>query len=187
MPWETWEYMTQFISANIDHDSARKYLTETWPEWKNPPKFTPETMVPILNNWGKAGWELIHLEPVPEVGNNGDIKFPGDLGIWSHVYFCVFKRRLYEPSTQISCHSHQTEGMDMQNWEYLFITCDYVNDDWHPRYVNSQELKDWKKTLPLPEFSNTLGQEGWELINLSTQGAGDKTYIYRLVFKRPIQ
>ena len=94
---EQWEYMTKFVYAHIDNPDAREYLKETFPNWNNPPKFTPQTMLPELNNWGAAGWELVHMEPVQGVGKNADVLFNygGDMPYrnWSNVYFCVFKRR----------------------------------------------------------------------------------------------
>jgi hypothetical protein len=32
----------------------------------------------------------------------------------------------------------------MQQWEYLFVTCDYHNGDWRPRYVNGGEVREAK-------------------------------------------
>jgi hypothetical protein len=34
---------------------------------------------------------------------------------------------------------------------------------YRPRYVNGQELRDWKKAPPIHEYLNQLGEEGWEL------------------------
>lgn len=90
---EQWEYMTKFVYADINNEGAREYLERTFPDWRNPPKFTPQTMIPELNEYGADGWELVHMQPVAEVGSNGDVLFVGDLRQWSHVYFCVFKRR----------------------------------------------------------------------------------------------
>jgi len=76
----------------------------------------------------------------------------------------------------------------MTQWEYLFVTCDYHNGDWRPRYVNGQEVaeaKPWAE-MTLYEFSNLLGEKGWELVDFLTDhnrlGAVDT---FRLVFKRP--
>ena len=76
----------------------------------------------------------------------------------------------------------------MQKWEYLFISCSHHNGDWRPQYANGHELPDWKRGPTISTYSNQLGTEGWELINLMTghnqYGATDA---YRLVFKRPKQ
>ena len=61
---DQWEYMTKFVHAHIDNPGAREYLRKTFPDWNNPPRFTPSTTLPELNNWGAHGWELIHMEPV---------------------------------------------------------------------------------------------------------------------------
>lgn len=90
---EQWEYMTEFVYANIENAGVREFLQQRWPNWKNPPKFTPQTMMPRLNEWGAEGWELLHMEPIAKVGDNGDVLFPGGGIRWSNVYFCVFKRR----------------------------------------------------------------------------------------------
>jgi hypothetical protein len=72
----------------------------------------------------------------------------------------------------------------MQKWEYLFIVCGSHKGAWRPQYVNGQELRDWQNGSSAVEYSNKLGEEGWEMINLVTQGIGQFTYVYRLVFKR---
>ena len=93
---EKWEYMPRFCYAHIETEGVKEFLKQRWPNWKNPPMYTPQTMIPDLNRWGEDGWELVHMEPVPSVGGKGDVGFPiGGTGgtSWSNVYFCVFKRR----------------------------------------------------------------------------------------------
>jgi hypothetical protein len=94
---EKWEYLTEFAWANIDTKGVREYLKQRWPDW-TPRQYTPESMIPLLNDRGKEGWELVHMEPVRQVGKNQDIKFQsgGEISStdWSNVYFCVFKRRV---------------------------------------------------------------------------------------------
>jgi hypothetical protein len=94
---EQWEYWTGFFWANIDDNGVREYTKKRWPNW-NVPKFAPQTMMPKLNDYGKEGWELIHMEPVRAVGDNQDVLFQsgGDITKkdWSNVYFCVFKRKI---------------------------------------------------------------------------------------------
>jgi hypothetical protein len=50
-------------------------------------------------------------------------------------------------------------------WEYLTVlvspeVLDY--EEIHPKYVNGQELKNWKK-IDLNTFLSQLGAEGWEM------------------------
>jgi hypothetical protein len=91
---EKWEYLTKFICASIENQGAREYIQGAWPDWQ-PAKYSPETMIPELNDYGDRGWELVHMEPVGAVGKNRDVGFVAGQGIplWSNVYFCVFKRR----------------------------------------------------------------------------------------------
>jgi hypothetical protein len=90
-----WQYWTGFIYSDIRHEGAMEFLRREWPKW-NPPKYTPQAMIPELNALGEQGWELVHMEPVPEVGGNADVGFvsggEGSHTHWSHAYFCVFKR-----------------------------------------------------------------------------------------------
>lgn len=86
-----WEYLTTFVEA--DARTQADYLTKRL-GMTGSAKYTPEAMMPNLTALGGAGWELMHIEPV-EVGNNRDIKvFPssGSATVWTHTYFCVFKR-----------------------------------------------------------------------------------------------
>jgi len=89
---EQWEYLTEFLHANIENPGAEESIQRRWPNWK-PPKYTPETMIPELNTLGEQGWELVHMQPVAGIGSNGDVHFQGETYKWSNVYFCVFKRR----------------------------------------------------------------------------------------------
>lgn len=100
---ERWEYITQFVFADIEFPGVKDYFKEAFsPEYK-PPKYSPEAMIPELNSWGAEGWELVHMEPVAGVGKNFDVKFVSGgstTGIptttWSNVYFCVLKRRIID-------------------------------------------------------------------------------------------
>jgi hypothetical protein len=77
----------------------------------------------------------------------------------------------------------------MPKWEYLFVTCEYANQDWRPRYVNGQELheaKPWGE-MTIYDFSNLLGQQAWELVDWeTTHNQYGGTESFRLVFKRPV-
>lgn len=94
---EKWEYMAEFLFADITNPGATAHIQRLYPTWQNPPKYAPQTMLPRLNAWGEQGWELIHMEPVGAVGENQDVGFlhGGEYArtSWSNAYFCVFKRR----------------------------------------------------------------------------------------------
>ncbi len=93
---EKWEYRTEFVYANIDQEGVKEFFLKKYPNWKNPSKYTPETMELYLNQLGDEGWELVHMEPVQAVGKNGDVGVQGGstIWLWSNVYFCALKRRL---------------------------------------------------------------------------------------------
>lgn len=91
-----WEYLTLFVEAEVhkeDADNLKKRFDK-----KKLPKYTPESMIPELDQLGAAGWELVHMEPVPKVGGKGDVLFDGGAH-WSNQYFCVFKRPKQSPVT----------------------------------------------------------------------------------------
>jgi len=95
---EKWEYLTEFIRANIENEGVKAFLQEKYTNWKNPPKYAPQTMIPYLNKRGEQGWELIHIEPV-RIGDNYDISLDfqgGAHGNYTNIYFSVFKRRKQE-------------------------------------------------------------------------------------------
>ncbi len=89
---QKWEYMTLFVTADIDNENAGEFLKQRWPGWTKPPRYTPQTMIPFLNELGEQGWEIVHMEPVADVGNNADVYFNGEYSRYSHTYFCVMKR-----------------------------------------------------------------------------------------------
>lgn len=90
---ERWEYLTRFLYASIENEGAKAYMREKWPGWE-PRKYSPETMIPELNELGDEGWELVHMQPIGAVGNNRDVGFVAGEAMprWSNSYFCVFKR-----------------------------------------------------------------------------------------------
>ena len=97
---EKWEYHAEFISADMTIEQAKKFISEKIPGWKSPPRYSPVALLPRLNSLGENGWEVIHIEPIPHRGNNDDIGFPvtGVMSmagyIYSHTYFCAFKRKI---------------------------------------------------------------------------------------------
>lgn len=96
---DKWEYFPTFIEANAGNKEIKAFLKEEMPDMKNPPRYTPESMMPELNQLGEEGWELVHMEPVASVGKKGDVLFDGTGRQWSNVYFCVFKRRKFNLNT----------------------------------------------------------------------------------------
>lgn len=92
---EQWEYLTTFMTADIDNPGAREYMAMYWPGEKKA-QYAPQSLVPAMNDLGREGWELVHMEPVAKVGSKGDVGFITGQGLtteWSNYYFCVFKRR----------------------------------------------------------------------------------------------
>ena len=90
---EKWEYLTCFMYASVENKGAREHIRLNWPGWE-PAKYSPETMIPELNELGEQGWELVHMQPVGAVGKKDDVGFiAGDaIARWSNSYYCVFKR-----------------------------------------------------------------------------------------------
>jgi hypothetical protein len=89
---ERWEYLTKFITADMNSEEARMQLAAL--ETGARPKYAPEAMIPELNRLGEKGWELIYMQPV-FIGHNHDILMHegGGMKRWTNQYFCVFKRR----------------------------------------------------------------------------------------------
>ncbi|HAZ45003.1 MAG TPA: hypothetical protein DDW76_10635 [Cyanobacteria bacterium UBA11369] len=69
----------------------------------------------------------------------------------------------------------------LPKWEYCFVRLNYFAGDFRPQSINGEELRD--KPLPnLHDFTNQLGDQGWELVGVNyTPGYG---YGF-LIFKRP--
>jgi hypothetical protein len=68
----------------------------------------------------------------------------------------------------------------IRQWEYQIVSFQN-NRGWKPRYVNDEEVADWKKQPNLPEYINQLGVEGWEM-----SGASNATrHQLQVFFKRP--
>lgn len=93
---QRWEYLTRLMWASNTNEGAKEYFQLNWPG-QEPRKYAPETMIPELNDLGDAGWELVHMQPVGEIGKNRDIGFVAGEAMprWSNGYFCVFKRPRY--------------------------------------------------------------------------------------------
>jgi hypothetical protein len=90
---DQFEYFTTFLSAEAKTKEIKEWLKTRNPKVKNPPRFSPEAMIPELNALGTDGWELVTMTPIAGVGKKGDVRFLGEESRWSNTYFCVFKRR----------------------------------------------------------------------------------------------
>ncbi len=90
---DQWEYLTQFVFASIDSQGVKEFFKGIFPPGYKPPKYSPQAMIPELNSLGEEGWELVHMQPVA-VGDKLDVRFNGEITVWSNAYFCVFKRRI---------------------------------------------------------------------------------------------
>jgi hypothetical protein len=50
-------------------------------------------------------------------------------------------------------------------WEYLEVTFREYRG-WRPRFVNGEELDEWKEQPEIVDYLNELGQGGWEMIGI---------------------
>jgi hypothetical protein len=88
----------------------------------------------------------------------------------------------------------------MQKWGYYFVFATVTNDgEFRPRFANDEELDDWQAGPTLYEYSNQLGESGWELLAsnpvvftqskrqplLETQSISSELRAIEMVFKRP--
>ena len=76
----------------------------------------------------------------------------------------------------------------MQKWEYKFVECFLYMEDWYPAFEDGQEIPHWKSGGNITAFSNRLGDEGWEMVNMAATAFGshsDHGETFRVVFKRP--
>ncbi len=95
---DKWEYLTLFLTAHHDNWQAKESIAFFEKESRHltefkPAIYSPQYMIALLNSMGEEGWELIHMEPVANVGVNHDVLFVGEARSYSNRYFCVFKRR----------------------------------------------------------------------------------------------
>ena len=83
---QQWEYYTTFLQAEAKNEAE---FLEELRDWKEGiPQHTPEALIPRLNALGEQGWEMLQIMPVSS-GAKGDVTSPT---IWTHTYFCAFKR-----------------------------------------------------------------------------------------------
>ena len=69
---------------------------------------------------------------------------------------------------------------EVPKWEYLFITVTSNGKVYRPRTLNFKDIKDNKKP-DLADFSNELGNQGWELVGSGGYSMSNDL----LIFKRP--
>ena len=71
----------------------------------------------------------------------------------------------------------------MQRWEYLVVRIDLAGDE-RPivRWINGNEVENWKQGAPIWDRLNQFGSEGWELIGFELFGTRHTS----MVLKRPL-
>ncbi len=83
---QRWEYYSTFLRAEAQSETE---FLEQLRDWKEGiPQHTPEALIPRLNALGDEGWEMLQILPV-SMGSKGDVI---NANVWTHVYFCAFKR-----------------------------------------------------------------------------------------------
>ena len=70
----------------------------------------------------------------------------------------------------------------MQHWEYKIVMPYWINGFLFARFVDDQELKNWKK-IPLRTFLLELGAEGWEMAGTISIS---ESHMQCMFFKRPL-
>lgn len=87
-----WEYFTTFLFASVGKPGVNEYIKKNHPDVLDDDRAAPETMIPELDEYGKKGWELVHMQPVL-LTEEGVVRYPVNKDEFSVWYFCVFKRR----------------------------------------------------------------------------------------------
>lgn len=84
-----WEYLTTTFEANADEHPPP--VTDGLPPGPQG-RYSPRSLIPQLNELGRAGWEMVSIEPII-IGKNGDVMVPDTAGHrWARHYLCCFKR-----------------------------------------------------------------------------------------------
>jgi len=56
-------------------------------------------------------------------------------------------------------------------WEYVEVVfCDHGG--FRPRFINGQEVRNWKRTPPIHDYLSHLGRQGWELAGVGGRHRG---------------
>jgi len=65
-------------------------------------------------------------------------------------------------------------------WEYVEVVfCEHGG--FRPRFINGQEVRNWKRTPPIHDYLNHLGEQGWELAGVGGRHRGQMpAYLKRL-------
>jgi len=72
----------------------------------------------------------------------------------------------------------------MQKWEYLFVNMKLKGDGWFADAANGKPI-DSNNVLPMYDYANKLGEEGWELVSAPYTSDSFNNLKPRLIFKRP--
>ena len=87
-----WEYLTCLLHAHHESsgaDEAQRTFAATWGETLGR-KYGPGWLIGELNQLGRAGWELVTMEPV-SADNSGMVVPAMSL---TNTYLCSFRRQL---------------------------------------------------------------------------------------------
>jgi hypothetical protein len=91
-----WEYFTTILEADVKQQSEK--LKARCPDVPFQ-DYSPQALIPQLDEIGEKRWELVSLQPVI-VGTNAELLLiqPGAVlpavvaKMWTHSYLCSFKR-----------------------------------------------------------------------------------------------
>lgn len=63
-------------------------------------------------------------------------------------------------------------------WAYMAVRFrDYRG--WRPRFVDGQELSDWKNGPLIEEYLNQVGQVGWEMVGIVGNGRSERDAYFK--------
>lgn len=83
-----WEHYIEYINAEAREPQTRDFLATYYPGEKFA-KYAAEATLRRLDEIGKQGWELVHMQPV-WLQRDGTVT--SETGAGTNTYFCVFKR-----------------------------------------------------------------------------------------------
>ena len=83
-----WEYHIEYINAYAHDPQVKDFLATFYPGTKFA-KYAAEGAIPVLNEIGEQGWELVQMLPVWST-SDGSVTVPTTEG--TNTYLCVFKR-----------------------------------------------------------------------------------------------